>query len=79
MSDRIYESLQRKGLSPQFEKPGIYSITIDGILAYIGKSKNILERMAFHYANMQKPKGHKYKVLAEAAKTKHKIRFSVLY
>lgn len=47
---RIYQSLKRKGLAPQFERAGIYAILLDGKTAYIGKSVNMLARMAQHYA-----------------------------
>ena len=47
---RIYQSLKRKGLAPQFERAGIYAILLDGKIVYIGKSVNMLARMAQHYA-----------------------------
>ena len=47
---RIYQSLKRKGLAPQFERAGIYAILLDGKTVYIGKSVNMLARMAQHYA-----------------------------
>ena len=43
---RIYQSLKRKGLAPQFERAGIYAILLDGKTVYIGKSVNMLARMA---------------------------------
>lgn len=43
---RIYQSLKRKGLAPKFECAGIYAILLDGKIVYIGKSVNILARMA---------------------------------
>ena len=47
---RIYHSLKRKGLAPQFERAGIYAILLDGKIVYVGKSVNMLARMAQHYA-----------------------------
>ena len=47
---RIYQSLKRKGLAPQCERAGIYAILLDGKTVYIGKSVNMLARMAQHYA-----------------------------
>ena len=47
---RIYQSLKRKGLAPQFERAGIYAILLDGKIVYVGKSVNMLARMAQHYA-----------------------------
>ena len=43
---RMYQSLKRKGLAPQFEHAGIYAILLDGNIVYIGKSVNMLQRMA---------------------------------
>lgn len=47
---RIFQSLKRKGLAPQFERAGIYAILLDGKIVYVGKSVNMLARMAQHYA-----------------------------
>ena len=58
--------LLRKGYGPALDHAGIYRITIDDIIVYIGKSTNMLERLAEHYVSMKNPKGHKYKILAEA-------------
>lgn len=43
---RMYQSLKHKGLAPQFEHPGIYAILLDDYIVYIGKSVNMLQRMA---------------------------------
>jgi len=43
---RIYNSLKRQGLSAKFEHAGVYCILLDGKLVYIGKSVNMLTRMA---------------------------------
>ena len=72
-------SQKRKGLAPQFERAGIYAILLDGRIVYIGKSVNILARMAQHYAQLSRPKAHKYEILAEASRRGHRIRFCVLY
>ena len=74
-----YFYLKRQGLAPKFERPGIYCIRLDGNIVYIGKSVNMLERMAQHYVQMNKPINHKYKILSDANKLNHKIRFDVLY
>ena len=76
---RMYQSLKRKGLAPQFERAGIYAILLDGKIVYIGKSVNMLARMAQHYISLASPKAHKYQILAEAARHGHHIRFCVLY
>lgn len=46
---RIYVSLKRKGLAPQYERAGVYAILLNQKIVYIGKSHNILRRMAQHY------------------------------
>lgn len=45
-ADNIYQSLRRKGLAPKFERAGVYGIFIDNRLVYVGKSGNMLRRMA---------------------------------
>lgn len=76
---RIYHSLKSKGLEQQFEHAGIYAILLDGKIVYIGKSLNMLQRMAQHYTQIAAPKEHKYKILAEATRHGHTIRFTVMY
>ena len=76
--DNIYHWLQRKGYSPRFEHPGIYRITIGEAIVYIGKSKNMLYRLAEHFVGMKIPKEHKYRILAEAKRRGHKVNFDVL-
>ena len=75
----MYQSLKRKGLAPQFECAGIYAILLEGKIVYIGKSRNILMRMAQHYAQLAQGKEHKYRILAEATRSGHKMCFTVLY
>lgn len=54
---------------------------MNGRLVYIGKSSNILHRMAEHYAKIYYPTGaeYKYTILNEACKRKVRIRFHILY
>lgn len=44
--ENTYHWLKRKGYAQQFERAGIYQITIDGIVVYVGKSDNMLWRLA---------------------------------
>ena len=74
-----YMKLKKQGFPPKYDRPGIYCITIDGKYAYIGKSKNILYRMAQHYVNTNISKEKKYQVLAEARRRRHQVRTIVLY
>lgn len=44
--DNAYNWLKRKGLAAKYEHAGIYCIKIDGEIVYIGKSGNMLRRIA---------------------------------
>ena len=57
---------RRKGLSEKYEHPGIYCIKIDNQIVYIGKSRNMLERIAQHYVGIKEGSERKYRILAEA-------------
>ena len=77
--DRVYAMLKRGGWAEQFEHPGIYQISIDGQIVYIGKSKNMLRRLAQHWVGIKTESERKYRILAEAKRHKHKVSFGVLY
>ncbi len=74
----MYAVLQRRGFAPRFEHAGIYKITIDGIIVYIGKSTNMLLRLAEHYVAFRHPEGHKYQILSEAKQKGHAVQFDVI-
>ena len=77
--DNMTNYLKRKGLADKYEKAGIYCIKIDDDIVYIGKSYNMLKRVAQHYVGIQKQSELKYRILAEAHRKGHKIGFDVLY
>jgi len=79
--DNMYRWLKRRGYSAKYEHAGIYCIKIDDKIVYIGKSTNMLKRVAQHYVAIQKvlDKTSKYYVLAEAKRRGHSINFDVLY
>ena len=77
--DNMTNYLKRKGLADKYEKAGIYCIKIDDNIAYIGKSHNMLKRVAQHYVGIQKQSELKYRILAEAHRKGHTINFDVLY
>ena len=77
--ENAYNWLKRKGLADKYEHAGIYCIKIDESIVYIGKSYNMLKRVAQHYAAIQKPTEKKYRILAEAHRKRHAINFDVLY
>lgn len=69
------------GLREKYEKFGVYSISIDDVLVYVGKSENMLVRIATHIDEIERkePRCNKYRVLREAKQRGHKINFDVLY
>ena len=77
--DNVCSWLTRKGLAPKYEHAGIYCIQIDSTIVYIGKSRNMLRRVAQHYVGIQTQKEKKYRILAEAQRKGHAITFDVLY
>ena len=77
--ENMYHWLQRQGYGPEFDHAGIYKITIDNKIVYIGKSKNMLYRLAEHFVSFKNPKEHKYRVLAEAKRRGQQVKFEVLY
>jgi len=44
--ENAYQWLKRKGLSAKYEHAGIYCIKISDRIVYIGKSANMLRRIA---------------------------------
>ena len=81
--DEVKQQLaQNPDIKEKYRGAGIYSIKIDDILVYIGKSQDLLERIAEHIAEIQNINQHssnKYKVIAQAQRTGHKVSFDVLY
>ena len=77
--DNAYNWLKRKGLAEKYEHAGIYCIKIDDKIVYIGKSANMLRRIAQHYAGIQKGTEKKYRIISEAERKGHPISFDVLY
>ena len=78
-ADNVYHWLKRKGLAEKYEHPGIYCIKIDDTVVYIGKSRNMLKRIANHYVNIKTEAEKKYRIMAEAQRKGHSISFDVLY
>ena len=75
----MYQWLKRKGLAPKYEHAGVYCIKVDDYIVYIGKSMNMLRRVAQHYAGIQCETEKKYRILSEARRKGHAITFDVLY
>lgn len=77
--DNAYYWMKRKGLANKYEHAGIYCIKIDSDIVYIGKSGNMLRRIAQHYAGIKMGTEKKYRIMAEAERKGHPITFDVLY
>lgn len=53
----------------KYQKPGIYCIKINDIIVYVGKSRNMLQRLADHTLEIEGGRTHKtnkYRVLYQA-------------
>ena len=77
--ENVYNWLKRKGYADKYEHAGIYCIKIDDTIVYIGKSSNMLKRVAQHYVAIQQQSEKKYRILAEAQRKGHATNFDVLY
>ena len=71
--------LKQRGYTAKYNHAGIYCIKLDNQIVYIGKSTNMLYRVAEHYVGIQTGSETKYRILAEAARKNHSITFDVLY
>lgn len=45
-AENMYQWLKRNGYADKYDHAGIYSISIGDQLVYIGKSRNMLRRLA---------------------------------
>ena len=71
--------MERRGLANKYRHAGIYCIKIDAEIVYIGKSANMLRRIAEHYVGIKTGSEKKYRIIAEAQRKGHPITFDVLY
>ena len=78
-AENMYNWLKQRGLAAKYEFAGIYCIKVDEKIVYIGKSGNMLRRIAQHYVGIQRQTEKKYAVLSEARRRGHNINFDVLY
>lgn len=77
--DNVYAWLSRKGLAGKYEHAGIYCIKLNDAIVYIGKSTNMLRRVAQHYVGVKKKTEQKYQLLAQMQQEGYPIDFDVLY
>ena len=79
-SENMYHYLRKKrGLCKKYEHAGIYSISIDDELVYIGKSHNMLKRVAQHMVGIKLQTEKKYIIMAEKQRRGCSINFDVMY
>ena len=78
-AENVYDIFKRKGLNKKYEFPGIYCIKMNNKIIYIGKSTNMLRRIAQHYVGIKTRSERKYRVMAEAQEKGYNIDFDVLY
>ena len=71
--------LKRYGYDKKYNFAGLYCIKIDDEIVYIGKSHNMLKRVAQHYVGIKCQSELKYRILAEAQRKGHTINFDVIY
>ena len=71
--------LTKNGYADKYSGAGIYCIKVDNQIVYIGKSTNMLKRVAQHYVYIKAQTECKYRILAEVQRNGHTISFDVLY
>ena len=67
-AENMYQWLKRNGYADKYDHAGIYCIKIDNIIVYIGKSTNMLRRVAEHYAAIKGQETRKYRILGPDVK-----------
>lgn len=78
--ENMYKCLKKKrALYEKYERAGIYSISIDDKLVYIGKSHNMLKRIAQHMVGIKTMSEKKYCILAENQRQGRNVVFDVMY
>lgn len=78
--ENMYRYLKKKGLDTKYEHAGIYCIKLGDQIVYIGKSQNMLERVAQHYVGIRKGSERKYRIIDEVQrKSGCPVCFDVLY
>lgn len=78
----VKELENNQEISRKYSYAGIYSVSIGGILVYIGKSRDMLCRLAqhiFYTNNLSYTKTHKYKIFALAQLMGYEVKFDVMY
>ena len=78
-AENLQNKLRQNDNYKKFDRPGIYGISIDNILVYIGKSENMLRRLSEHIVGIKTQSERKYEIMAEAKFYHFSVNFKVLY
>lgn len=70
---------RRQVLAEKYEHAGVYCIKIDEQIVYIGKSLNMMDRIAAHYVGIKRGSELKYRILSEVQRKGKTVEFDVLY
>ena len=78
--ENVRDMIRRRGKANKYEAPGIYCIKLNGRIVYIGKSVNMIDRVAAHYVGIQSQSERKYQIIWDVAQKREcRIQFDVLY
>ena len=77
--DNMYHFLKRQGFDEKYEHAGIYFIQLGKTIVYIGKSTNMLKRVAQQYVGNRLRTKKKYCIMSDIQRQGHPITFGVLY
>ena len=77
----IYEELKQDEYYKQRydNEAGVYKIKIEDNIVYIGKSRNLLQRLADHIAGIESGEQHKYQILRQAKEAGLNVQFDAIY
>ena len=74
------EKLQDDYMKKKYYHAGVYALYINDKVVYVGKSNDMLKRIAQHIGSVYfDTKTHKYKILYEALEKDYEVTFGVLY
>ena len=65
--ENVRAMIRRRGKEEKYKAPGIYCIKLDGRIVYIGKSINMIDRVAAHYVGINTGSERKYRIIKEAS------------
>ncbi len=79
MDDKDYERyLELRLQFPQWDQAGIYYITANDKIIYVGESVNLLKRLVSYEKGIKSDNQKKYKILRELKKLNYCVRFEVI-